>query len=158
MSNKLPKHQPTMRTKAAERAEAARAAQAAAQRKRRRTVAILGLLAAFGVVAAIVAAVVVTRGDPAEVLPSATARRLGCSSCHTVNGDRSEGPTWQGLYGSEVLLADGSTVVADEEYLRRSILEPAAQVRQGFSPSMPAVEISDADLEAIIDEIRSLSA
>jgi cytochrome c1 len=156
MSNKVPKHQPTMRAKAAERAEAARAAQEAAHAKRRRNLTIVGVVVGIVVVGSIVAAVVLTRSDEPEAVPSATARRLGCASCHSVNGDRSEGPTWEGLYQSEVVLTDGSTVVADEDYLRRSVLDPAAQVRQGFTPSMPAVEISDDDLDAIVAEIQSL--
>lgn len=58
--------------------------------------------------------------------------QLGCVACHSIDGTRLVGPTWKGLYGSEVRLDDGSTVVADEAYLRESILEPDAKVVAGF--------------------------
>lgn len=56
----------------------------------------------------------------------------GCLSCHAVDNRRGAGPSWKGLAGSEVRLADGRTVVADTAYLRRSILEPDADLVAGF--------------------------
>ena len=56
----------------------------------------------------------------------------GCLSCHALDNRRSAGPTWKGLAGSEVQLADGRRVRADADYLRRSILEPDADVVAGF--------------------------
>ena len=67
---------------------------------------------------------------PAES-PAASGYRLftswGCAACH---GERA--PTMAGLYMSQVLLSDGSTVVADEDYLRESIIEPAAKIVAGY--------------------------
>lgn len=45
----------------------------------------------------------------------------GCLKCHRVDGSESDGPTWLDLYGSEEELNDGTTVIVDDEYLRRSI-------------------------------------
>jgi cytochrome c oxidase subunit 2 len=69
------------------------------------------------------------------------------------------GPTWLGLYGSERPLDDGSSVVADEAYLRTSILEPQSQIVEGFDPIMPAAytALSDEELTAIIEYIKSLT-
>jgi cytochrome c oxidase subunit 2 len=159
MSNKVPKHQPSLHQRAVDRADAARRAQAAAEARRRRNVWILVAVATTVVVVSIAAAIVISgRGadDDVAAVPSATAQELGCSSCHTVDGARSEGPTWDGLAGSQVPLDDGTTVVADEAYLRRAILEPAAQVRAGFQPSMPTIEVTDAQLDALVAEIRAL--
>ncbi|MFQ5398159.1 MAG: cytochrome c oxidase subunit II [Anaerolineae bacterium] len=59
-----------------------------------------------------------------------------CSACHTVDGSVGAGPTWLGLYGREEQLADGTTVVIDEEYIRQSILDPNAQIVSGFNPNI----------------------
>jgi len=65
--------------------------------------------------------------------------RFACASCHSIDGSTLVGPSWLGLYGSEVTLSDGSTVTADEEYIRNSILDPASQIVAGFeNAAMPA--------------------
>lgn len=67
--------------------------------------------------------------------------QFGCNACHSVDGTDQGmvGPTWQGLFGSEQLLASGETVTADEEYIRNAILNPNAQVVEGYAPNvMPA--------------------
>ncbi len=65
--------------------------------------------------------------------------QFACVSCHSVDGSALVGPSWQGLYGREETLSDGSTVMADEEYLRKSILNPAAQIVAGYeNVVMPA--------------------
>jgi cytochrome c oxidase subunit 2 len=83
----------------------------------------------------------------------------GCGSCHSLDGSEGVGPTWLGLFGREVLLEDGSTVVADEDYLRRSILNPAQQEVAGYPLIMPVYEgvLSDQDVEALIEYIKTLS-
>jgi cytochrome c oxidase subunit 2 len=68
------------------------------------------------------------------------------------------GPSWQGLFGQERPLADGSAVVADENYIRESILEPNAKVAEGFQPVMPTYQgsLNDEQIEAIIEYIKTL--
>ncbi|MCK8515157.1 cytochrome c oxidase subunit II [Methylonatrum kenyense] len=85
------------------------------------------------------------------------AEQHGCVACHSVDGSRQIGPTWLNLYDSEVTLADGSTVVADADYIRRSITDPGAELTQGFPPVMPAFDLDDADLGALVSYIRSLA-
>ncbi|HSM58673.1 MAG TPA: cytochrome c oxidase subunit II [Candidatus Sulfomarinibacteraceae bacterium] len=63
--------------------------------------------------------------------------QFGCNSCHSLDGSVVVGPSWQNLYGSERPLQSGETVVADEEYLRRSILEPNVELVEGFAAAMP---------------------
>jgi cytochrome c oxidase subunit II len=63
------------------------------------------------------------------------ASEFGCAGCHTIDGTPGVGPTWAGLFGSEEELADGSTVIADEEYLAESILDPNAHIVAGFEPN-----------------------
>lgn len=88
-----------------------------------------------------------------------TASPAPCSTCHTIDGSPLVGPTWQGIYGSEETLTDGSTVTVDDEYIRESIVDPTAKVVEGFPPSMPTGygdSLSDSDIEAIIAFIKSL--
>lgn len=157
MSNRRKKPPPSLRATVAERAEqAAREAAAPDERRRRRTI-IVASLAAATLVIGLTALLVVRNGDEDQVAAiDPTARALGCTSCHSVDGSRSEGPTWEGLWGSEVTLTDGSTVVADEAYVRRAIVDPAAQVRQGFAASMPTLEVTDEQLDALVAAIRAL--
>ncbi|GIX07970.1 MAG: cytochrome c oxidase subunit 2 [Candidatus Poribacteria bacterium] len=83
---------------------------------------------------------------------------LGCASCH-VQGPQARGPSLVGLMGTEVTLADGSTVVADEAYIRESILNPAAKIVAGWTPVMPSFQglVSEEDIFQLIQYIQSLS-
>lgn len=65
---------------------------------------------------------------------------LGCMKCHDFVAGKQTGPSLIDLYGSTVMLSDGSSVIADDDYIRRSIFEPMAQVRTGFKPIMPSYE------------------
>ena len=88
------------------------------------------------------------------------AKNNGCLSCHSVDGSVSVGPTWQGLFGETVTLADGSTATVDDAYLHTAIVEPNAQVAQGFPagvmPQSYAASLSEQQISEIIDYIRSL--
>jgi cytochrome c oxidase subunit II len=100
-------------------------------------------------------------GDEVELGAEATrgrdlARENGCTACHSTDGRDAVGPTWQGLYGSEVELTDGSTVTADEEYLVRAIQDPNAQVREGFRPIMPERRLPEDEVQAIIAYLREI--
>ena len=98
-------------------------------------------------------------GDTSPAGRGATlVRDNGCTACHSVDGTTLVGPTWQGLYGSERELEDGTTVTADEEYLRSSILDPQSQVVAGFPNVMPAAYnfLPDEDIMAIVEYIKTL--
>ena len=85
-------------------------------------------------------------------------RGIGCDTCH-VEGGGGRGPSLRGVYGHEVALADGRTVVADNTYLRRSILEPGADLVAGYQPIMPTYkgQISEENIFRLVAYIRSLS-
>lgn len=83
----------------------------------------------------------------------------GCAACHSVDGSPKVGPTLKGVYGHEVLLADGSKVTADDNYIRESIENPEAKKVKGFENMvMPPFKglISEEDLNALIAYIQSL--
>lgn len=89
-------------------------------------------------------------------------RIKGCTACHSSDGSPLVGPTYLGLYNkTETVVTDGKTrkVVVDDEYLRRSILEPTADVVEGFQPLMPpqAGALSDDEVEGLIEYIKSLA-
>ncbi|MAW87307.1 MAG: cytochrome c oxidase subunit II [Phyllobacteriaceae bacterium] len=84
-------------------------------------------------------------------------RALGCSGCH---GQSSEmrAPSLKGLFGRPVPLASGQTVIADEAYIRDSILMPQKQVAAGYAPVMPSFDglIEEGELQMLVAHIRSL--
>ena len=83
---------------------------------------------------------------------------MGCLGCHSMDGSAKTGPTFRGLFGSERTFSDGSTGVADEEYLRRAILERHADQVVDYPPNMPPpVELTDEEVEMIIEYIRGLA-
>jgi cytochrome c553 len=86
------------------------------------------------------------------------AKSSGCAACHGADGQGGIGPAWTGVLGSSVTLTDGTTVVADEAYLTRSIKDPQAQVVDGFAVSMPANNLSDQDIADLVAYIVSLKA
>ncbi|MGH9272314.1 MAG: c-type cytochrome, partial [Ilumatobacteraceae bacterium] len=78
------------------------------------------------------------------------AARSGCAGCHGANGEGGVGPSWIGLLGSQVELTDGTTVVADREYLIASIKNPDAQKVAGYPVAMPVNQLSDEDIAKIV--------
>jgi cytochrome c oxidase subunit 2 len=95
--------------------------------------------------------------------PEERGRRLaeaqGCVTCHSLDGTRIVGPTWKGLYGAQVPLADGGTVSADDAYLHDSIIDPNKQVHQGFPPGVMQsyqATLSDEQIKDIIEFIKTV--
>jgi cytochrome c oxidase subunit 2 len=97
----------------------------------------------------------VTTDEP----PTAAGARLfvsyGCLQCHG-----QVAPTLAGLYGRRVLLSDGTTVVADDAYIRESIVAPAAKIVAGYAPAMPSYQgrLSEEQLLDLVAYVRSLGA
>jgi cytochrome c oxidase subunit 2 len=85
--------------------------------------------------------------------------RYGCAGCH-LGGGTVRAPSLAGLYGSPVPLADGTTVIADDRYIRDSILLPKSQIVASFEPVMPSFAnvIGEDDLIRLVAYIHSLSA
>ncbi len=83
---------------------------------------------------------------------------LGCVTCHRTD-TQGRGPNLQGVFGKPVLLEDGRTVTADENYIRESILDPGAKVVNGFKPVMPTFQglVSEEQLNALVAYVKSLS-
>ncbi|MFZ5882868.1 MAG: cytochrome c oxidase subunit II [Chloroflexota bacterium] len=81
----------------------------------------------------------------------------GCGACHSIDGAKGVGPTWFQLAGSEVPLSGGGTVVADDAYLKESILQPQAKIVAGFeTQQMPTYNFTDEQVADIIAYIKTL--
>ena len=87
-------------------------------------------------------------------------QRTGCVGCHSLDGTTAgkTGPTLKGLYGSQRPLVGKPSVRADDAYLTRSILEPAADVAQGFEPAMPSFKgvLNEAEVRSVVMYLRTL--
>jgi cytochrome c oxidase subunit 2 len=85
--------------------------------------------------------------------------QLGCQSCHQAETG-ARGPSLAGLFNKQVELADGRTVVADDAYLRESILNPQAAVVAGYQPIMPTFkgQVSEEGLLQLMTYIKTLQA
>jgi cytochrome c oxidase subunit 2 len=85
-------------------------------------------------------------------------QQLGCSTCHRFDV-QGRGPNLIGVFGKAVQLEDGRIVTADENYVRESILVPAAKVVSGFRPIMPSFQgqVTEDQLTALVAYVKSLS-
>ncbi len=84
--------------------------------------------------------------------------KKGCVACHSVDGTLKVGPSHKGLFGTQVELADGRKVIADENYIRNHIENPQSNTVKGFNPVMPTFKglISETEMNALIAYIKSL--
>ena len=82
----------------------------------------------------------------------------GCKACHSLDGAKGVGPTWKGVFGSSVELADGTSVTADEAYLTESIKLPGAKTVNGFSANaMPSFAyLTDGQVADLVEFIKTL--
>lgn len=95
--------------------------------------------------------------DPAAERGRVVALENGCAVCHGQYGQGGAAGGFFGLWGSQVELSDGTTVIADEEYLRRAIVDPAAEIVAGSDLEMPAVELTDDEVDAMLTWIEALA-
>lgn len=81
-------------------------------------------------------------GSASESLASAGAKLFqqhACNTCHRPDS-LARGPNLEGLFGKQVRLSDGRTIVADEGYIRESIVNPNAKIVEGYQPIMPTFQ------------------
>ncbi|MDG5765975.1 cytochrome c oxidase subunit II [Balneolales bacterium ANBcel1] len=95
---------------------------------------------------------------PLAELGEATYTSAGCNACHSLDGTSRIGPSFLNLFGSDRELQDGSVVVADEDYIRRSILDPQAEVTAGYPNNMPsyAGRLNERQIDGLIAFIKEL--
>jgi cytochrome c oxidase subunit 2 len=101
-------------------------------------------------------------GQVADASPVSGGERLfaslGCATCHSgIKG--AQGPDLAGVFGSEQKMADGEVVVADENYIRESILNPYKRITEGYAGVMPSYQgiVNEQQLLEIVAYIKSLA-
>ena len=84
-------------------------------------------------------------------------QKYACNTCHT-NDATARGPVLAGLAGKTISLGDGRSVIADDNYIRESILDPTAKVAAGFQPIMPTFkgQVSEEDLIRLLAYVKSM--
>ena len=82
----------------------------------------------------------------------------GCIACHTITGQKKVGPSLLNVFGTEQPLEDGTMILADDAYIRESILTPQAKVVEGYVSNMPSYAelISADDLDHLIEYLKCL--
>ncbi|MBE0496768.1 MAG: cytochrome c oxidase subunit II [Campylobacterales bacterium] len=86
----------------------------------------------------------------------------GCTGCHSLDGSVVVGPSFQGIFGRTLKVEEGGTlkeILADEAYLKRSILDPDGQIVEGFSGGMmQSYEgvLSDEEIQALVEYFKGL--
>ncbi|MBC7898648.1 MAG: cytochrome c oxidase subunit II [Saprospiraceae bacterium] len=95
---------------------------------------------------------------PVEAGKDLFENKLGCASCHA-GGPQQRGAKLEGIFNKDVKLVGGQTVIANEEYIRNSILNPGGQVVEGFQPIMPTFkgQVTEEQLVSLVAYIKSLS-
>jgi len=85
-------------------------------------------------------------------------RQKACVTCHSIEGAKLVGPHLNGIFGENVLFSSGGKAVVDENYIRKSILEPQADVVAGYDPVMPTYQriLNEKQINALIMYIKSL--
>lgn len=103
-------------------------------------------------------------GSPKDVPLPELGKQLytqrGCQGCHSLDGSKKVGPSFEGLYGTtDHEMDDGSTVTVDENYLRESILKPEAKIVAGYQNMMPGSysNLSERELTGLIEFIKEQS-
>jgi cytochrome c oxidase subunit 2 len=83
----------------------------------------------------------------------------GCLGCHTTDGTQKIGPTFKRIFGrKEIVLTGGKEreIIVDEDYLKRSVLQPEADIAKGYPPIMPVLPVTGEELDAIIVALKEL--
>jgi len=95
---------------------------------------------------------------PVEAGKDLFENKLGCASCHS-GGQAARGAKLEGIYNTQVALVGGEKVLADDNYIRNSILNPASQVVEGYQPIMPTFkgQVTEEALNSLVAYIKSLS-
>lgn len=98
--------------------------------------------------------------------PGATGKRImqniGCFACHTIDGTKLVGPSFKGIWGGEHTVVTGKEtrkVTVDEEYIKRSIYDPNADVVEGFMKGLMVSyqgQLSDDDINNIIEYLKTV--
>lgn len=86
-------------------------------------------------------------------------KKRACVGCHSLDGSKGSGPTWKGLYGAQRTFVEGGGGVADDNYIKESIIAPAAKIVTGYQNQMPGNYrdlLTDEEIGALIEFMKTL--
>jgi cytochrome c oxidase subunit 2 len=94
-----------------------------------------------------------------HILGEQLAKSKGCVACHSADGSKLVGPSYKGLYGSKQIVVTAGAeheVTVDDAYIKKSMLEPTADVVKGYQPLMPSQQglVSEGEIKALIAYIK----
>ncbi|HUS29190.1 MAG TPA: c-type cytochrome [Kofleriaceae bacterium] len=101
----------------------------------------------------------ISKAMPPEEVGEIAFQKMGCATCHTIDGSTRIGPTFLHDFGSRITLDTGEMIVVDDAYLRESIEQPRAKSRPGYPPAMPAeyaTLLTDLEKEGLVAYIKTL--
>ncbi len=90
-------------------------------------------------------------------------RQIGCNACHSTDGTKIVGPSYLGVFGHDVtVITSGKerTIKADEDYIRRSILEPNTDIVKGYSKGLMLSykdQLTNEEIDQIIEYIKFIN-
>lgn len=93
----------------------------------------------------------------------AVLKQNGCMACHSLDGTNLVGPSFKGLYNSEKVVLVGRdevTIVADDDYIQRSIYKPNEEIVKGYGTGlMNSYEelISPEEITSIVEYLKTLN-
>jgi cytochrome c oxidase subunit II len=96
-----------------------------------------------------------------HILGEQLAKSKGCVACHSNDGSKLIGPTFKGAYGRKEVVVTGGTereITIDDAYIKKSLLEPTADMVKGYQPLMPSQQglVSDGEIKALTEYIKTL--
>jgi cytochrome c oxidase subunit 2 len=89
-------------------------------------------------------------------------KQNACISCHSLDGSALIGPTFKGIYGRKEVVIEGEQeyeITVDEEYIRKSIYEPNAQLVKGYNKGLMisyTEQIDEEAMDQVIDYLKTL--
>jgi cytochrome c oxidase subunit 2 len=105
------------------------------------------------------------KGDAEIVSASPEGKKIfaskGCIACHSTDGSKSVGPTLLGVYGKNVtVMTDDKErqILFDEEYFKKSLFKPEADVTKGFEALMPSSEgqLTEKEVSELLNFVKGL--
>ena len=104
-----------------------------------------------------------TGGDTGNlhILGEQLSKSKGCTACHSLDGSRLVGPSYKGLYGSKQTVVSGGAereITVDDAYIKKSMIEPTADVVKGYQPLMPSQQglVSEGEIKALTAYIKTI--